>query len=203
MRLLLLLLVSGLAFAGPKKEEDKVVKLNAGEGITIQAQKPELSPLKGEACQNADTIGTKVICNCQPTEKIVEKKVKVPVTKWKTRYKDRVKWKTREKVVEKKVPVTKWKTREVVKWKTRTVEKPVDRIITKEVPVYKKNNLSLFVGQGPNAVEIYKYDDEYRARDGEGIIGGLMYQRHVTPSWTVGFGGSSNESYFGTTGFSW
>ena len=158
----------------PSLENAKVVKLNAGEMVTIKANEQQTSNPKSEECQGSDSVGTKVVCNCVPTEKIVEK----PVIKYKTQ--------------------TRWKT------KLQVVEKPVEKIVTKEiVKEQNKNNLSLFVGQGPSAIEFYKYDEEYRARDGFGVVTGLIYQRSLTPSFNVGVGGATNDTLFGTIGVSW
>lgn len=118
-----------------------------------------------------DNIGTKVICSCE-SAKCPEAKAKAiacpklkPVTCPEA--------KTITKTVEK--PVVKIKT------VTKTVEKVVDRVVPQPFPVDRivekivdesGLTVNLLMGQGPDGVRPYRYEDEYRAQVGTGILMG-------------------------------
>ena len=99
---------------------------------------------------------------------------------------------TKTVVVEKQVPV-------VVE-----VEKKVyvDRVVEKRVvvvkKVQKKNRISLLGGLGPTRIDRHQDDRVDLIR---GPVGGLMYQRLLNESLSIGVQGQTNQTVLGTVGY--
>jgi hypothetical protein len=106
------------------------------------------------------------------------------------------------KVIEKKVPEIK-----IVK-ETKIVEKPVivtkEVVVTKEVPAkFPKYNISAIGGFGDNGFKTVIYNKtDYEFKKDYGLIIGIQGQRFFDNNFSLGVGALSNDSYFGSIGYS-
>lgn len=218
--LVLAMAVSMQAFSGglePEKTDSPSPKPTMEPVKTIQAIPVEpiitATPARSDDCKprggnqvtnhgavtnGGDSVNTKVVCQCE-TSKSCEDKVK---------YVDRevVKWKT--KTVEKKVPgPVKYVDRTVeTPAKTVYVDKPVEKIVyvNKECPGCTNNknwSLGMLMGEGPSGVHVYKYGNEYRAREGGGILMGIDLSYRFMEHWNVGGLYINNDTKMFRVGF--
>ena len=96
-----------------------------------------------------------------------------------------------EKIVEK--PVIVEKVVEKIVYQDRTILQT--RIIKKE---RKKNRISLLGGVGPTKLS---QPNDSRVDLDRGLVGGVMYQRSISESWSLGVQGQTNQTVLGVVGF--
>ena len=94
----------------------------------------------------------------------------------------------------------------------RTVEKTVYRDRTVTVDTAPKNTLNILVGVGPHGIVTDYYEtedrkDEYAVRKekdkSKGGLIGLQYQYRLSPSYSIGALGLSNETFMVSGGIHW
>jgi len=154
MRLILSLLIL-FSVQGMSVERGKNL-VEFKEPAKAVVEQPDCKP--GQSNTNGDNVGTKVVCSCEPTKCDTPKPVKCEpktVTKTVTKTVDKVVEKPVEKIVEKFTPY------------------PVDKIVEKEVS-YGGIYVDLLFGLAPDGVHVYRYEEEYRGRVGDGIVAGAL-----------------------------
>lgn len=209
--------IASQAFSGglePEKKEEapklaepvrsvepvKVEPVKTLEPIPVQPIPDDCKPKGGNSVVNhgsvtngGDSVGTKVVCQCEPSN--CEEKVKV---------KEVVKYvKSAPKIVEKKVPGP---TRTV--YKDRAVEKVV--YVDKPVPgptVYVDKpagqtktsqwSVGILAGAGPYGVHFYRYGEEYKAKVGKGILVGADVNYRFAEHYNVGAIYINNDTVMG------
>jgi hypothetical protein len=149
----------------------------------------------GSVSNGGDSVNTKVVCQCET--KACTPKVE---TKVETKY-----IKSPPKIVEKRVPGPTKVVREVV-YVDRTTPGPtvyVDKACpTCAAQGNNKNwSLGMIMGEGPSGVRMYKYGNEYRARDGLGIIMGIDLSYRFWEHWNVGGLYINNDTKMFRAGF--
>lgn len=144
----------------------------------------------GAVTNGGDSVGTKVICACEAKAckaKTVEKQVPGPV-QWRT------------KTVTKNVPGP-----------VQYLDKPCPSCPDKPCPTCPKADcgdkgrnftLGILAGSGPDGIHPYKYDKEYRAREGRGILMGLDVDYRFLDRFHVGALYINNDTYMGRLGIS-
>jgi hypothetical protein len=146
----------------------------------------------GAVSNGGDSVNTKVVCQCETkacTPSVETKYIKSP-----------------PKIVEKKVPgPTKIVKEKQVVYVDRTTPGPtvyVDRACPTCAAQSTKNwSLGMLAGTGPSGVHVYKYGNEYRAREGGGIIMGIDLSYRFLEHWNVGALYINNDTAMGRVGF--
>ena len=104
-------------------------------------------------------------------------------------------------------PIEKWKIVPRIKEKPPAPiieEKIVEVVVEKEVekPVYKSNEISLFVGTGPDGLIIDEQGTGFEIREDGRVVVGLSYSRRLDENLSLKLQGQSNRTVLGGVGVS-
>lgn len=144
----------------------------------------------GSVTNGGDSVNTKVICQCEQkscTPKVETKYIKSP-----------------PKIIEKKVPgPTKVVKEKQTVYVDRTTPGPTV-YVDRPCPAcgsQKNWSLGMLAGTGPSGVHLYKYGNEYKAREGGGILMGVDLSYRFWEHWNIGALYINNDTAMGRVGF--
>lgn len=131
--------------------------------------------------------------------------ISVTLKNGKTHHFDANEWAIVNRQQKKKKPVVKWKQKQCPV--CPKVEPQIkEKIVEKEVPVFKKNRISLLAGYGPIGLDTKVLGEStkvFQVEKSFGPVSGLRYTRMFGPTWSGSFEYLTNHTMAAAIGWGW